>query len=59
MIDQALAAFIWVLATAIGVTTACALLAVVATVGHRAWTAARYTRPGWWLHRHLPTPKRP
>lgn len=42
-------------AATLGVLAACITLAIVATLAVATWRAVRYTRPGWWLHRHLPT----
>lgn len=55
MIDQALDAF----AVTVGILAACLLVAALATATTWTWRIARHTRPGWWIHRHLPIHKRP
>lgn len=43
---------------ALGATAAIAIAAAALWLLASLWTRLRYTRPGWWLHRHWPTPRR-
>lgn len=38
-----------------GVAIGLLIIAATALTVHRTWTATRYSRPAWWLHRHRPT----
>ena len=38
-----------------GVALGLLIIAATALAVHRTWTATRYSRPAWWLHRHRPT----
>lgn len=39
----------------LGLAAVCLLLGALGTLLVLTWTRLRYTRPGWWLHRHWPT----
>lgn len=55
MLTIVLHATLTTLAIFTGVTLGLLILAATAYAVHHTWTATRYSRPGWWLHRHRPT----
>jgi len=50
MLTSYLAGMLFVL----GAATAITILTLTALTVNRLWRTIRYTRPGWWLHRHHP-----
>ncbi len=50
--------FLYGLGMVLGLLTTCATLGALGWLLTATWGRLRYTRPGWWLHRHWPTPRR-
>ncbi len=55
MLTIVLHATVVTLGTFTGVALGLTIIAALALGVHRAWAAARWTRPAWWLRRRRPT----